>query len=383
MKDFGSILKNAPFDGRLIFNGADGYADLIESVTEIHADRGETATARKIADASKRRGDVIVFEYDGKNLSSGDEISLCGDALAHFCGEDARKFRLKVQKNGHALYALVVGESLKEFVIDETTVIDRFGVRRKNLERFDKVIVDLTLLSSLKSGAFAEAFCECASVVAESLDKRLSAIAENSSVSTEYTDEIVSLISGEKSGDIFSAIVKAQILYVRYLYENACAKPSALNAVTEVLKKRTGASGGECAFAAAKALVALYKRVVESERVMNNLLVPLYNERLSSLTALFKADADAFLKNFEPYSEKQVYSRLSALCGNAAAKEYCDSAEETMKKLERAYARVYGGRKKRATFSQDDIVFALREGGYFCDGLLKYLSDGGITEALD
>ena len=388
MSDLQTIIKQEPFLGKLQFASDKEIGEFLKSVRTVYSDMADLFNCKKMLKNSPVDGAVTFFEVDP--TVKGDDMTFTvsgeGDALLFFTGEALNSFRTFSKIGDNRLIAVLRGFDISELFTDKKVIFGKNGREVREAKPIDKVVINFDLPSSKTSGSYADAFCRSASLVSYLLEQRLLALCgkEVDERETPKIKEIVEALALSDERGIFSAVVKAQVLLAKLNYENAgeYELDNDVRVVAEVLKRLSPKSSlAECRFSAAKALVEFYAKVVSAD-IKNNLLLPKYNERLKKLTVLFDALPDAFLKDFSPYKEAEIYEVLSKLCGDPQAQKLCEDALETVKKLNAAYYYIYGGRKKRASFTPENLAFAIREGGYLAKGLLKYLSDGGITEAL-
>lgn len=387
MSDLQTIIKEKPFAGKLVFISNKGDGEIFENVRTVYSDSTDIFNCKKMLKARSSVGEVTFYEVD--TSVSGEttfNVSNDGDALLFFTGEDVNNFRTYSKMGDNGLIAVLRGFDISELFTDKRVIFGKNGREIREAKGLDKVIIDFDLPSSKKSGFYADAFCRCASLVAYLLERELLALCGKATDGgeTNTIKEIVDTLALTDERGIFSAVVKAQMLLAKFNYENAGVSEydSDVRGASEILKKISPKTSiAECRFIASKALVELYSKVVSSD-IKNNLLMPKYNERLKKLTVLFGALPDAFMKDFAPFTEKEIFGVMNGLCKNEQAEKLCENAQETVKKLSASYYYIYGGRKKRASFTPESIAFAIQEGGYLARGLLKYLSDGGITEAL-
>ena len=382
MTDIKSLLKTEPFATRLIFVGGDATDYFDGEIFTVVCDEKSRQYAFAIKARNENAAEIIeidpikadelngVFKKDKNVLAVGDkELINC--------------VRLSCNNADNRLIAQLFDLSIAKCFKVKERVFGRNGVSYQKLFEPEKVIVDLKRLFNVNRAYYAEAFCECASIAALVAEKKLlNLIDEKADGNIEVLEDALNFVLGAKAENLFSSIICSEILLAKAFYECGELSGSDLFSVGEVLSGQNSLSGrGEATFASAKALVDLYG-IATSRNLSNCETLPQYDKRLAEINELFGGEPSAFFSTFSPFPEKVCHDALKKIHEDESAARIVAKAKADLDALDDIYSLCYGGRKRRADFSEGEIKFSLLHGGYLTKGFLKYLSDSGVTEAL-
>ena len=385
MTDSRSLLSLPPFSERLAICAAKDAAAYFRFQDAIFCRSEDLGAYKKIKELGGAGEKTVCYECPKTAFNSPLIVPFDKKKIAAIMpGENVRHLSKSIKSGDNELIALLTDYDLSSVFAERDVELGVFGKTITSRRLPEKVFVALDMPHSTKRGLFADAFCSAASAIIALAELRLGALigfGADKELDERLCDIISRLISA-KVGEETDAVFHAQALYAKLVYDRPEVFCGDARVAAKILKKSgVSASLAECEYSAAKALLKIYSIVCESLSA-NNVLFPKTCERLDRLTALFGAEEDAFTKDFRVFDEPAVYKAMSALCGGASAKKICRDLSERVAMLDGVYARIYGGRKKRATVSERTMAQAIGACGLLSEGVLKFLSDGGVLDLL-
>ena len=379
MTDYRALLSAPPLSDRLCVTDLFGAAKFLDKVDRVFVSSEDMSVYKTLKELLPTA--PLCYELPLSFFSGGGCDLPSGKFAAVMSNE---KLRVLKERTKPSDFAVAIPSDL-DFAWAFSGVKIRLGefgyFIEKNADLF-KVVIPLGIGRQIRSGALADAFCAAAAVVFDEFSKYVFDIINNTDITGAQADisPVIDVLLNARSGEEASAVFKAQIALSYYFSKKD--KPSDHEITAKILKKLgVNASESECGYCAAKYIFRLLSAANENG-IKNNTLFPRYVERLQTFTALLKAYPDALTKNYLPLSEEETFAFFDAVEKSERFKTVAADTAEKITRLDGVYRAIYGGRKKRAEITYDFMRRAVGFSALLSGGVLKYLGDSGITDAL-
>ena len=384
MTDLKTLLSLEPFADRLFLTDIYGASEKLAGLDCVLVATEDLAVYKKIKSILKDAPILIecpktfflkpTAKLPYKNVGA----VMSGEKLSFLKSNTAFGANLKV--------ALPTDFDFSELFLKKRYCLDENGFNESAEALPQTIVIPLDMSFYGRRGALADAFCSVAAGFYDLFDMRVKRLLNADSQSFLYEENIkikekaIDVLLNASVGKEAEAVFKAQLLLSEYDYKNSAYSDADIAAAI-MGASGVAASAGERKFFAAKTLFKLAAAVMDSDIIYND-IYPAYTEKAQALSALFKSKADFFAEKFRPEEERKTFEVLQAFKSSAALKEAAINARETKERLERIYGAIYGGKKIRAKISYAQAARAVKLASVFSAGILKYIGDHGITDAL-